>query len=174
MSEKKYKSTLPYDITNAMSIFGYSKGLLGKTLRQFAWEGYMPKKGKGSLGQMVENLYFLLETNNYAGADFSEAGMELKCTPLKKSKQDDYLIKERLVCNMRIRFPSSTIRQHEFPKTQILYTTYSQTNSWNHLFSSSLMNTRANAWNAECHQGNGNIAVQRLVHLSKLRASAPS
>ena len=26
--------------------------------------------------------------------------MELKCTPLKKSKQDDYLIKERLVCNM--------------------------------------------------------------------------
>ena len=49
---------------------------------------------------MVENIFFQLETNNYAGADFSEAGMELKCTPLKKSKQDDYLIKERLVCNM--------------------------------------------------------------------------
>jgi hypothetical protein len=49
---------------------------------------------------MVENIYFLLETNNYVGADFSEAGMELKCTPLKKSKQVDYLIKERLVCNM--------------------------------------------------------------------------
>jgi len=49
---------------------------------------------------MVENIFFLLETNNYAGADFSEAGMELKCTPLKKGKQDEYLIKERLVCNM--------------------------------------------------------------------------
>lgn len=94
------KSTLPYNIKNAISIFEYSKGLLGKTLRDFVWENYDPKKGKGSLGQMVENIYFLLETNNYAGADFSEAGMELKCTPLKKSKQDEYLIKERLVCNM--------------------------------------------------------------------------
>lgn len=96
----KLESTLPYDITCATSIFEYSKGLLGKTLRDFVWEDYKPKKGKGSLGQMVENIFFLLETNNYAGADFSEAGMELKCTPLKKSKQDDYLIKERLVCNM--------------------------------------------------------------------------
>ena len=49
---------------------------------------------------MVENIYFLLETNSYPGADFSEAGLELKCTPLRKSKQDEYLIKERLVCNM--------------------------------------------------------------------------
>lgn len=96
----KSTSSLPYDITNATSIFEYSKGLLGKTLRDYVWEGYMPKKGKGSLGQMVENIFFMLETNNYAGADFSEAGMELKCTPLKKSKQDHYLIKERLVCNM--------------------------------------------------------------------------
>lgn len=96
----KTKSNLPYDITDASSIFEYSKGLLGKTLRDFVWEGYQPKKGKGSLGQMVENIFFLLETNNYGGADFSEAGMELKCTPLKKSKQDNYLIKERLVCNM--------------------------------------------------------------------------
>ena len=93
-------SILPYDIKSAASIFEYSKGLLGNTLRDFIWENYEPKKGKGSLGQMVENIFFLLETNNYAGADFSEAGMELKCTPLKKNKQDDYLIKERLVCNM--------------------------------------------------------------------------
>ena len=89
-----------YDIKNAVSIFEYSKGLLGNTLRDFVWDGYETKKGKGSLGQMVENIFFLLETNNYAGADFSEAGMELKCTPLKKSKQDNYLIKERLACNM--------------------------------------------------------------------------
>ena len=70
--------------------------------------------------------------------------------------------------------PSSTILQHVFPKTQILYTTHSQTNSWSHQISSSLKNTRANAWNAEFHQGNGNIVVQRLAHFSKLRASAPS
>lgn len=91
---------LPYDKTSASSIFDYSKGLLEKTLREFVWEGYEPKRGKGSLGQMVENIYFFLETNSNPSSDFSEAGMELKCTPLKKSKQDKYLIKERLVCNM--------------------------------------------------------------------------
>lgn len=121
-------STLPYDITSATSIFEYSKGLLGNTLRDFVWENYEPKKGKGSLGQMVEI----------------------------------------------IRFPSSTIRQHEFLKIQIPYTTYSQTNLWNHHTGSFLTNTRANGWNARCHQDNGNTAVRHHVHLSKLRASAPS
>ena len=38
--KSKIKSTLPYDITNATSIFDYSKGILGKTLRDFVWEGY--------------------------------------------------------------------------------------------------------------------------------------
>lgn len=93
-------SAIQYDIKSAKSIFEYSKGLLGKTLRDFVWENYEPKKGKGSLGQMVENIFFLLETNSNPAADFSEARMELKCTPLKKSKQEEYLIKERLVCNM--------------------------------------------------------------------------
>lgn len=91
---------LPYDKCSAISIFEYSKGLLGKTLREFAYEGYSPKRGKGGIGQMVENLYFLLETNNNPEADFSSARMELKCTPLKLAKNNDYLIKERLVCNM--------------------------------------------------------------------------
>lgn len=102
MDKITHALTLPYNIKDATSIFEYSKGLLGKSLRDFVWDNYEPKKGKGSLGQMVENIFFLLETNNYAGADFSEAGMELKCTPLKKGKgkQDEYLIKERLVCNM--------------------------------------------------------------------------
>ena len=91
---------LPYDIAKPASIFDYSKALLGKTLRDFVWEGYEANKGKGSLGQMVENVFFQLETNNYAGSDFSEACVELKCTPLKKSKGDKYLVKERLACNM--------------------------------------------------------------------------
>ncbi|MCR5132331.1 MAG: hypothetical protein K6C10_12845 [Prevotella sp.] len=76
------------------------------------------KNNKGKLDQMVENIYFLLETNSNPAADFSEVGMELKCTPLKKSKQNEYLIKGRLTCNIIL--PSSTIRQREFLKTQIL------------------------------------------------------
>ena len=99
-SKLQIPETLPYDKTSAKSIFEYSKGLLEKTLRDFVWDGYVPKSGKGSLGQMVENIYFFLETNSNPASDFSEAGMELKCTPLNKSKLDEYRIKERLVCNM--------------------------------------------------------------------------
>lgn len=99
-SESNVKLNHLYDVTDPSSIFEYSKKLLGKTLRDFVWDGYTPKQGKGSLGQMVENIFFLLETNNYAGADFTQAKLELKCTPLKKSKKNDYLIKERLVCNL--------------------------------------------------------------------------
>lgn len=91
---------LPYDKFSATSIYEYSKGLLGKTLREFICEGYVTKAGKGGIGQMVENLYFFLDTNNNPEADFSSAGMELKCTPLKLGKNNEYLIKERLVCGM--------------------------------------------------------------------------
>lgn len=91
---------LPYNKFSATSIYEYSKGLLGKTLREFIYEGYATKAGKGGIGQMVENLYFFLDTNNNPEADFSSAGMELKCTPLKLGKNNEYLIKERLVCGM--------------------------------------------------------------------------
>ncbi len=99
-SNKDVVDSLPYDIADAFSIFEYSKGLLRRTLSDFVDEKYTPKRGKGGLGQMVENLYFLLETNNNPEADFSLAGIELKCTPLKLGKNNKYLIKERLVCNM--------------------------------------------------------------------------
>ncbi len=100
MAVNESKIIMPYDISDAQNIFEYSKGLLGKSLREFVTESYKPKKGKGGLGQMVENIFFLLETNSHPGADFSEANMELKCTPLKKSAKDEFLIKERLVCSM--------------------------------------------------------------------------
>lgn len=69
---------------------------------------------------------------------------------------------------------SSTIRQHEFQRTQPQYTKYSQTNLWNHHTCFFLTNIPANAWNARCRQGNGYTAVQHLAHFSKLRAFAPS
>lgn len=71
-------------------------------------------------------------------------------------------------------FPSSTIRLHVFPRTQIQSTKYSHPNLWNPHRGFSLTNTRANELNVIYHQGNDNIVVQRLVHFSKLRASAPS
>lgn len=97
---KTETQNLPYDKNSALSIFEYSKGILGKSLRDFLTDDYELREGKGRLGQMVENLYFLLATNSNPEADFSEAGMELKSTPLKLGKDDVLLIKERLVCNM--------------------------------------------------------------------------
>ncbi len=91
------KNYNPSDIT---SIFEYSKGLLGHTLRDFASSDYETRKGKGGLGEMVEEIYFGYDKNNNPDADFSIAGVELKCTPLKKSKKEELLIKERLVCGM--------------------------------------------------------------------------
>jgi len=91
---------LPYDITKAESIFNYSIGLLEKTLRDFVQDDYKQKAGKGQLGQMVEEIYFLLRNNSNPNADFSTAGVELKCTPLNKGRQGEYKIKERLACGM--------------------------------------------------------------------------
>lgn len=100
MNRNNFIDKYHYDKSNACNIFDYSKDLLGKTLREFATKDYELIKGKGNLGQMVENLFFNIATNSNPNADFSEAGVELKCTPLKYGKNNEYLIKERLVCNM--------------------------------------------------------------------------
>lgn len=49
---------------------------------------------------MVEELFFNYEVNSDRNADFAEAHVELKCTPLLKSKDNSYRINERLVCTM--------------------------------------------------------------------------
>ena len=93
--------SLGYNPKSAQSIWEYSAGLLGHTLRDFiGMEEYKVNTGKGALGQMVEEIYFHLKNNSRAEADFHSAGVELKCTPLKKGAKEQLLIKERLVCNM--------------------------------------------------------------------------
>lgn len=92
-----------YDKTNPVSIFEYSKNIIGYSLYdlygQSAFE--KAKKGKGRLGQMVEELFFEYEVNSDRSPDFKEAGVELKCTPLLKYKKNDmWRVKERLVCTM--------------------------------------------------------------------------
>lgn len=91
------------DRTSPMSIFNYSRHLIGHSLRSLIGEDVIARsrKGKGRLGQMVEELFFKYDVNSNPEADFAEANVELKCTPLLKSKSDDsFRIKERLVCTM--------------------------------------------------------------------------
>ena len=91
------------DLSNPMSIFNYSRHLIGHSLRSLLENSVIEhkRKGKGGLGQMVEELFFNYDVNSNREADFADAHVELKCTPLLKSKSDDsYRIKERLVCTM--------------------------------------------------------------------------
>jgi len=92
-----------FDRTNPMSIFNYSRHLIGQSLHSLFGDAVIEhkRKGKGGLGQMVEELFFNYDVNSNRKADFADAHVELKCTPLLKSKYDDsYRIKERLVCTM--------------------------------------------------------------------------
>ena len=98
LSYKKDK----FDRTDPLSIFNYSRHLIGNSLRSLLGNKAIKQKrqGKGGLGQMVEELFFNYDINSHREADFSEANVELKCTPLLKTKDESYRIKERLVCTM--------------------------------------------------------------------------
>lgn len=92
-------TNLPYNEKDISSIFNYSKQLVNKCLRDFAPDA-KEHKGKGSLGQLVEKLFFKYDLNSRQEADFAFVNAELKCTPLKESAKKELLIKERLVCSM--------------------------------------------------------------------------
>lgn len=92
-----------FETDNPLSIFDYSRFLIGQSLHSLLGDVAVEhkRKGKGGLGQMVEELFFNYEINSNREADFGEAKVELKCTPLLKSKTDgSFRIKERLVCTM--------------------------------------------------------------------------
>lgn len=92
-----------YDRTNPMSIFNYSRHLIGNSLHSLLGDDIIERsrKGKGGLGQMVEECFFRYDVNSNREADFAEAHVEVKCTPLLKSASGErYRIKERLVCTM--------------------------------------------------------------------------
>lgn len=92
-----------FDKADPLSIYDYSRFLIGHSLHSLLGEDAVSnkRKGKGGLGQMVEELFFKYDVNSNRDADFGDASVELKCTPLIESKTDGSLrIKERLVCTM--------------------------------------------------------------------------
>lgn len=88
-----------YDIKSAQSILEYGMKLLGHSVRELhpEAENY---NGKGGLGSSVEYYHYKYEPNSEARPDFSDAGLELKCTPLKQLKEGSMSSKERLVLNI--------------------------------------------------------------------------
>ena len=102
MAEISFHSA-SFDKSSPYSIYEFSRFLIGQSLHSLLGDEVIAKtrKGKGGLGQMVEELFFRYDINSNRAADFGEANVELKCTPLLKSKLDgSYRIKERLICTM--------------------------------------------------------------------------
>jgi len=88
-----------YDITSAQSILDYGMKLLGHSLRDLHPDAKI-FNGKGGLGTSVEYYHYDYEPNSESRPDFPEAGLELKCTPLKLLADNSMGSKERLVLNI--------------------------------------------------------------------------
>lgn len=93
---------LPYNPKDKKSVIDYAKLLKGKTLRQICGPHILEHNytGKGNFGQILEKFYFGYDPNSKSEADFFEIGMELKSSPLKQLKNNEYRSKERLVLNI--------------------------------------------------------------------------
>ena len=92
--------TLPYDSRSPESILAYARKLLGKSLHDLYPTAEIPNGGKGGLGQCVEEIHFGYHINSVSKPDFADAGVELKCTPLKAVRDGSLVSKERLVLNI--------------------------------------------------------------------------
>ena len=73
--------------------------LLGHSLRDLHPDAKI-FNGKGGLGTSVEYYHYDYEPNSESRPDFPEAGLELKCTPLKLLADNSMGSKERLVLNI--------------------------------------------------------------------------
>jgi DNA mismatch repair protein MutH len=93
---------LPYNPKDKKSVIDYAKLLKGKTLREICDPEILQHNytGKGNFGQILEKFYFGYDPNSKSEADFFEIGMELKTSPLKQLKNNEYRSKERLVLNI--------------------------------------------------------------------------
>lgn len=92
----------PYNPKDKNSVVDYAKLLKGKTLRQTCDPNVLSHNytGKGNFGQILEKFYFGYNPNSKSEADFFEIGMELKTSPLKQLRDNEYRAKERLVLNI--------------------------------------------------------------------------
>jgi DNA mismatch repair protein MutH len=93
---------LQYNPSDKKSVIEYAKKLKGKSLRQVCNANILEHSysGKGNFGQVLEKFYFGYEPNSTAEADFAQIGMELKSSPLKQLKNNEFRSKERLVLNI--------------------------------------------------------------------------
>ena len=90
-----------YDKTSPESIEKFAKLLIWKRFADFLPSEFRNKKViKWWLWQVLEQYYFWKELDNKSEADFLEAWVELKSSPIKRTKKWEIRAKERLVLNI--------------------------------------------------------------------------
>lgn len=107
------KRELPYDETNPYSIFNYALKLVGCNFKDVLKNNIKDEKilndkikyfnnprGKGSLGNLLEEYYFYYKPNSNPAPDFEKADTELKVTPYEVTKSGKKKAGERLVITM--------------------------------------------------------------------------
>lgn len=93
------KEVIVYETEDELMI--HAKMLEGKTFYQIDTTGRIAdNKGKGRLGQIIEESHFGYNINSRAEADFKNLNIELKVTPYRRNKNGSYSAKERLVLNV--------------------------------------------------------------------------
>ncbi|MCX4369038.1 MAG: MutH/Sau3AI family endonuclease [Duncaniella sp.] len=90
-----------YNPASKEDILRHALIMLGRSLRlEHPEKTIESRKGKGGMGQAMEEIHFEYTPNSNPTPDFDEAGVELKCTPLKELKDGSLVPKERLVLNI--------------------------------------------------------------------------
>ena len=113
-----------------------SQSVIGKSFKEIKDKELMSfgedKIQKGSLGCIIEECLFGIESNNESEPDFIDAGIELKVTPYKRNKNNTLSAKERLVLNMidfNTEYKNTFLTSHFWfknNKTQILWYLYEE------------------------------------------------
>lgn len=84
-----------------ISILKFAKRLEKSSLTKSCGEIPIPSgKNKGNFGNLLEEYYFGYKPNSNSEADFKDADLELKSTPLRELKNGKWVCKERLVLNI--------------------------------------------------------------------------
>jgi DNA mismatch repair protein MutH len=93
---------LPYNKNDKSSIIEYAKKLINQTLASVCTTSLQTTitSNKGNFGQILEKYYFFYEPNSHSEPDFQDVGLELKSSPLKQLKKQNFVSKERLVLNI--------------------------------------------------------------------------
>lgn len=120
---------LSYDKTNPENIEKYAKNLIGKTFKNILEielnneqlkekiKYFNNPKGKGSLGNLLEEYFFYYKPNSVSDADFYEAKTELKVTPYEKNNKNKLKAGERLVLGM---IPNDRELEIELKKSHLI------------------------------------------------------